>query len=114
MWINRRTYEDLRNTLTKAEATVVAEVSANKAIRESNNWFMFRITQLEKERAVLLERMFGIKIAIPELQAAPTVVADPFAENPLNETMSFEDVGNAMAKQMGITHDAEGHVVYTK
>ena len=113
MWIDRQVYDQLQKQLIAAQAHVVAETGANKAIRESNNWLMLRVTQLEKERAVFVERMFGVKIAVPEI-APRSLAPDPFASHPLNETFSFEDVGDDAARDQGIDYDSEGKVVYTK
>lgn len=113
MWISKQTYQDLYHEWQKCKAESEAQTRAAIGLRESNNWLMLRVTSLEKERAVFVERMFGVKIAVPELSPIP-IVHDPFAENPLNETMSFEDVGDEAARQFGINHDSEGRVVYSK
>jgi hypothetical protein len=113
MWISKQTYQDVQDRLTQAHATVVAETGANKALKESLNWLMLRVTQLEKERAVFVDRLFGVRISVPEISSAE-VVRDPFENHPLNDLNSFGDVGNDAAKKLGIDWDEEGKLVYTK
>jgi hypothetical protein len=112
MWINRRAYQDLQDEITKLRATVIAETGANKALKEMSNWLMLRVTALEKERAVHMDKFYGVKIPVPEL--SPAIVPDPFASHPFNETMSFADVGDEEAHRLGIQHDAEGKIIYTR
>lgn len=117
MWINRKVYQDLQNELVKAREVANAEVVANRALKETMNWMMLRLTAMEKERAVLIERMFGVKVPVPEISAAPPdVVPNPFGANSkLNELAQlFNDMGDEAAEKAGIAHDPEGNVVYTK
>lgn len=117
MWLNRKVYQDLQDRLTEANAKVVAETGANRALKETLNWLMVRVTSLEKERAVLLHRFFDVKIPVPEFSQAPAEqLPNPFGANSkLNELANlFADIGDERAAKEGITHDEEGHVVYTK
>ena len=113
MWISRHTYQDLQDRITSSHAQVVAEVGANKALKETMNWLMFRVTALEKERVVLIERMFDVKLPSPEVSAR--VVDDPFRDGGFNDTsLNFDGLSDAEAKAQGIEHDADGHLIYTK
>lgn len=117
MWISREVYTDLRDKLVKAEEKAAAEVVANRALKETLNWFMVRVTAMEKERAVLLHRMFDVKIPAPEYVEAPPpdIVPNPFGANSkLNEIADlFRDMGDAKADQMGIAHGPDGEVLYS-
>ena len=66
MWISRPAFDDLRDKLVVAQAEARAEVVASKALQVSLDWLRVRVTQLEKERAVLIERFFDVKIPVPE------------------------------------------------
>lgn len=117
MWISREVYQDLKDKVTKAEQRAEAEVVAGRALKETLNWLMVRVTSMEKERAVLLYRMFDIKIPVPELDAAPPpaeVLPNPFGANSKLNSLAdlFADMGDAEAAKQGITHDAEGAVIY--
>ena len=97
MWLNRKIYQDMQDRLTAAQAQVVAENGANKALKETLNWLMVRVTSLEKERAVLLHKFFDIKIPVAEIQQAPVErLPNPFgADSKLNELASlFADIGD--------------------
>ena len=113
MWIDRKIYQEHRDQLVQAQATASAEVAANRALKESLNWLMLRVTQLERERAVFIERMFGVKINVPEIAPA-AIVPDPFAEHPLNTMPSWDDMGDEEALRQGVSHTPEGTVQYTK
>lgn len=110
MWISRQAYEDLRQVGLTASARAEAEIVANRAVKESLNWLMLRVTQLERERAVFVEKLFGVKIAVPEI--APAQVHDPFAEDKYGETMSFEPMSEHEAKRAKISHNEAGELVY--
>lgn len=111
MWISKQAYNDLRDDLVKAQAIAGAEVNANKGLQVTLDWLRTRVTQMEKERAILIERMFGIKIPVPEIQKAE----DPFKDHPFNDLASmFNGLSDNEAAREGIEHDAKGEVVYTK
>ena len=112
MWITQQAYRDLQNELIQARAVVVAETSANKALKETLNWMMLRLTAMEKERAVMLDKFLGVKIATPEF--LPAVVLDPFASHPYDETMGFADIGDEAARKLGIEYDENDSIRYTK
>lgn len=120
MWINRNVYQDLQNELVKARETATAEVVANRALKETLNWLMHRVTQLEKERVVMVQRIFDVKLPSPEFapvpETKPEILPNPFGANSkLNEIADlFADMGDERAAKEGIQHDDEGAVVYTK
>ena len=114
MWLSKRAYTDLYNEWQKCKAEGEAQSRATVGLRESNNWLMLRVTAMEKERAVLIERMFGVKIPVPEISPAPSELPNPFGQSgPLNDLANlFNDMSDEDAQRLGISHDAEGRVVY--
>lgn len=63
----------------------------------NSDWFRLKVNSLEFERAGLLEKAYGIKTPAPQIERSQPI--DP-ANDPSN--FSFEDVGNDMAKKLGL------------
>lgn len=109
MWIDRIAYTDLTLRLTTAQAEARAFQETNRGLQVTLDWLRTRVTQMEKERAILLERMFGIKVPVPEIMKAE----DPFKAHPFNDLASmFNDMTDAEAVKQGIGHDDKGNVTY--
>ena len=86
-----------------AAVTAERDVLRLQAVTVQNNceWFRLRVNALEVERAQLVEKAFGIHLPAPEIvRAAPPAAAfDP-------RNFTFEDVGDTMAKELGLpTYD---------
>lgn len=119
MWISRKTYEtygkqvsEITHERIAAQVRAATLVEQNKVLQTNLDWLRVRVNQLEHERAQLLWNYLGVKVQIPEIQrVSPTADTPP---HPLSELPSFNDVGEAEAKRLGIEWDAEGRVVYTK
>lgn len=111
MFISRKIYDDLQSSLNKAQAEARAFQESNKGLQTTLDWLRTRVTQMEKERAILIERMFGVKIPTPEIMAAP----DPFKDHPYNDLASmFAGLSDEEAVKQGIEHDDKGALVFTK
>lgn len=111
MWISRQVYTDLLSAQNKAQSDARAFQEANKGLQVTLDWLRTRVTQMEKERAILIERMFGVKIPVPEIVTAP----DPFKDHPFNDMASmFNGMSDAEATKAGIEHDEKGELSYTK
>lgn len=110
MWIDRKVYENLLldNAKLREESRVLNDrVTAQQAALE---WFMIRVTQLEKERAALVHNYMGVKLETPDFR--PRVVAQNLPEN-IPDTigsMSFADIGDEAAKRLGLGWDESGAV----
>ena len=63
MWITRAEYDAL--------------VRENARLATSCEWFASQVNQLNHERAVLLERILDLKIAVPEIAVAPAAAPPP-------------------------------------
>jgi hypothetical protein len=76
------------------------------------DWMRHRINALEKERAILLQKVAGVSLPVPEIvPTRPGTMSTPpdFVSLP-----SFEDVGDEEAARLGIKHEPDGSVTYTK
>ncbi len=61
------------------------------------DWFRSQINALQFERAALLDKAYGIKAPVPEL-----VKAAPRLPEMKPEDFSFDDVGDEIAKHLGL------------
>lgn len=110
MWIKRELFERLIEGRAKAEAQ--ANVLANRIIAQdvTLDWLKVRLTQLEYERAQLINNYMGVKIPVPELvkeeQTHPMITA----EQVLGATIDFSDIGDEAAKTQGLDWDGEGRL----
>lgn len=111
MIVSRRVYDDMVTARIRAEEQARAFQESNKGLQVTLDWLRVRVTQIEKERAIMIERFMGVKIPVPEIMPAP----DPFESHPLNNMgISFEGMSDAEAEKQGVGYDGEGHVTYKK
>lgn len=99
MWIARAVYERLLE---------------HKAMAD---WLRVRVNQLERERALLLQRALAVPIEAPELlREAPQMLPprDVQSANGLPNIagVDFEDIGDELAQSLGVFHDHEGRIRY--
>ena len=107
MFLSRKAYDDLRDTLVKHEIEGKALMQVNAQLNAHIEWMRVRLTQLEFERAQLIKRYMGIDIPTPSFEA-PDDHPDP------NQTFSFNDVGDAIAAKLGISFNPDGTLKYEK
>jgi len=117
MWIRRQQYDDLLAHAFRREASeghreaVERELRARIAATDVTcDWLRIRCTQLEKERAQMILQYTGVKIEVPVLALAPEQTTPEI----LNEAVLFEDVGDEIAKKLGITYNTDGTIAYTR
>jgi hypothetical protein len=101
MFLSRKTYEDLRDDLRRAQARATAVDTANVQLRTHLEWLQVRLTQLEYERAQLLKKYMNLDIPTPSFEP-PSDTPDP------NQTMDFNDMGDDAASALGITYNPDG------
>jgi hypothetical protein len=124
MWVNKELFNRLVNdnerlqTETAFERTGASRMSASvnelraQKVRDdlSIDWMRHRINALEKERAILLNKIAGVIVPVPEIvptrPGTMSTIPD-FASMP-----SFEDVGDDEARRLGIGLDDEGKLQY--
>ena len=107
MFLSRNAYNDLRDERVKSQIEVAALTQVNAQLNAHIEWMRVRLTQLEFERAQLLKRYMNIDIPTPSFEA-PADHPDP------NETFSFNDVGDEIAKKLGISFNPDGTLKYEK
>lgn len=104
MWIARPEYDRLIEARGKLDA-VLQRCAAQQT---TNEWLMMRLTQLEHERAVLIQNYMGVKVPVPEIGTkADTVDIDQLLRNP---GALFADVGDEEAERMGLDWAPDGTV----
>lgn len=127
MFLRRKTYDDLLAAHTDrvtglgklcqvfhrqlgesmAEARVLGE--QNRVLQVQLDFMRVQTNQLQKERAILLNQVAGIRIPIPEI----TSTRDMDSQDILAAMPSFEDMGDEAAAREGIQNDpATGEVRY--
>ena len=97
------------SAMSAAEAGAVKE--QNKVLQVQLDFMRHRVNQLELERAMLLQKVSGIAIPVPEIvpQAKQLDVRELLQAMP-----SFEDIGDDEAAKLGIRTDpSTGELVYT-
>jgi hypothetical protein len=113
MWIKRELFERLMTEKARAEGA--AQQLANRAVAQETtiDWLKIRLTQIEYERAQLINNYMGVKIPVPEFDRAatpePSVVT---AAQVLNQTIDFGDVGDETARALGLDWDGEGRLLH--
>ena len=107
MFISRQSYDDLREEVIQARSIAKVTEAANTQLRAHMDWLQIRLTELSMERAQLLKRYMNIDVAVPTFDHTPAEQVNP------NQTSSFEDMGDDLAREQGISWDDQGRVVYS-
>lgn len=105
MWLSRTAVESLNAERIKAleEARVLFE--QNKAQAITMDWMRMRLEQIERERAMLLERYMGIVVQVPHFVTPETPPEDSLAGANV-----WNDIGDEEAKRRKIDWDEHGVV----
>lgn len=109
MWVSKRIYQEMRDDLVAAKAVRDTLTTQCKALEVTNDWFRVRIGQLEHERAVLIAKYMGVEMPVPVIER----VRDEKKDDVYNVTPHFNDVGDEMARKMGIEWNPDGSVAWT-
>lgn len=115
MIISRVAYNDMLAELAKLREESRVLNQQNVTLRSTVEWFMVRTTQLEKERAILVDHYMGVKLETPQY-VPPRLGPDPVREVPVDipemlGSVNFGDMGNDAARAHGLDWDASGNVV---
>jgi hypothetical protein len=111
MWIDRKTYDDIRldNAKAQTEARVLAE--QNRALQVSLDWFRVRISQLEHERALMIFNYTGVQVPVQTIERTQD-------QHSVTETLqrvpSFEDLGDKESRRLGVEWDDHGELKYAE
>jgi hypothetical protein len=110
MWVDRAAYDETRKALWEAVAKNTVLERQVEAQQSTLNWMALRVTQVEHERAQLLFNYTGVKIETPVISPKP----NDAVEDVVGQAMNFDDVGEEVAKRMGISHNEDGTLRYGK
>lgn len=111
MWIDRKTYDDLRLQLAQKSGENVVLNQNYTALMTTLDWLRVRVTQLEMERAQLIFNYTGVKMPTPVIKNESK--PDP-ALNPMTQTPNFNDIGDEEAAKLGIGWADDGTLTYAK
>lgn len=103
MFLSRKTYEGL----VSIAAENIATQRQNATLSTHVEWLQARITELNYERAGLLKQYMNIDVPVASFEK-PQHFPDP------NEPLSFEDIGDEKAAQLGIGWTNDGRVEYAR
>jgi hypothetical protein len=112
MWISRAVYTDLRESVVAAQAIRDSQIANISALNTTVDWFRVRITQLEHERALMLQNYMGITVPHMSIERAPKAGAARPSYDPVPH---FDDVGDDEAKRIGVDWNPEtGEINYNE
>ncbi len=101
MFISRWVYDAERQERLKAQAEADAVRRQNIQLTAHIEWLHLRLVQVETERAFLLKKYMGVDIPVPEITPVDT-------PPDMNQTVSFEDMGDQQAEALGIGWNDDG------
>jgi hypothetical protein len=105
-------FSDIRDELVAARAVVDVLNTRLSALDTTCDWFRVRITQLEHERALMLQNYMGITVPHMSIERAPKAGAVRPTYDPVPH---FDDVGDEEAKRIGVDWNPEtGEVNYNE
>ena|SRR5579859_7273871 len=127
MWVSKQFFQMILDDNKRLQDAVEFEkIGASRMSASTNelrtqkakdditiDWMRHRINALEKQNAILMQKAAGIAMPVPEI--VPTRPGT-LSGMPLDfsHLPSFEDVGDEQAAKLGVIHDEEGQLVYTK
>lgn len=107
MWVPKQVVEwfqiskDSVDSLRTELASVRSEKDSIKAelarLQITFDWMRINFNTLQIERAALMEKAYGIKVAAPELVRTPVIGQDTKSDD-----FSFNDIGDDLARQIGL------------
>lgn len=94
--VSKQAVDDLReeNAALKSKVSVIESELASTKV--NLDWLRIQYNQLQLERTALMDKAYGIKVPTPEL-----VRAQPKAPSIDEMVMSFDDMGDELAKRLG-------------
>ncbi len=87
----------LENSTLKIERDLLKADLANS--RAASEWMRIRVNSLEFERASLLDKVYGLRVTVPEIARSITPPSSDLFPSNLD---IFNDVGDEVAKSMGL------------
>ena len=93
--ISQESFGDLRAEVAALKAERDALKSELISVKVMSDWLRIKVNGLEAERAQLLEKAYSIRVPVPEMVRHTDIA------NMRLEDFSFDDIGDAKAKEMG-------------
>ena len=110
MWVSRELFVSLIGKESVARGELAALQTRFAAQDAMCDWFRVRLTQLEKERAQMILKYTGVAIETPVFAKEEKQPIDQV----LAEVSTFDDVGDEIAARLGISHNLDGTLSYSK
>ncbi len=110
MWISSKTFVEMSDARANAEGRAHTLVNQITALHTTMDWMRVRLNQVEQERADLIEKYMGVKIHVPQIEPISTTDTSDV----LNQSVSFEDIGDEEAARQGIDWDDNGELINTR
>ena len=125
MWVTKSLFELIvgdnkaqQLELNKLQAECVVSVRISEELKHQKgkddltiDWMRHRINALEKERAILLNKVAGVIVPVPEIvPTRPGTISQ--LPGDYDFSPSFEDVGDDKAHKLGLGHDDTGHLTF--
>ena len=112
MVIAKPEYDRLRDAAAQT-AVLTAQVAS---LTTTADWLRVRVNQLEHERATLFQAVTKLPMNVPSIRPTEPYAASSAPPPATLRDMAalFDDVGDTLARELGIDHDADGRLVYTK
>lgn len=123
MWVNKQFFEMViadnkamaeKNTQWQNTAHVLQtkhDDALAQKVRDdlSIEWLRHRVNSLEKQNAVLLQKVAGVAMPIPEIVPTRpgTMTVPDFSQMP-----SFDDLGDEDARRLGVAVDDFGYIQF--
>jgi hypothetical protein len=110
MWISRIEYDNLRKERDEAVGRAFAFERHLTTITSAFEWLRVLFNQTSHERAMILENYTGVKVPLPSIdrRVEPNIPA----LDPMNSMPDFRDVGDDMARKMGLSWNEVGELTY--
>ena len=113
MFLDRKTYDDLRLEAEKSRVEARILSNQNAFLQTTLDWMRLRLTQVEQERAQLLFNFTGVKVAVPSIEReTPPGPSRETVSDILAHVAHFGDVGDAEAAKLGVDWNEDGTVRY--
>ena len=113
MWIDRKTYDDLRLEYAKNHEECRVLAAQNTFLQTTLDWLRVRVTQLEAERSQLLFNFTGVKVPVASIEReTPPRPNRGNVSDILAAVNHFDDVGDTEAGQLGVSWAPDGTLSY--
>ena len=114
MFLPSKVYYDLREACARAEGAREALKHQVATLDVTCDWFRVRISQLEHERALMIQHYTGVTVPALSIEKAPVPNPTQLRQS-YDPVAHFADVGDTEAARMGISwHPETGEVVYAE